>query len=160
MPFTVIIPARFASTRFPGKPLADIAGKPMVVRVAKQASKSGAREVLIATDHAEIARVVEAHGFEAVMTRSDHATGTDRIAEVARKRGFKASHIVVNVQGDEPLIPPALIRSVAASLATHRDAAIATGPYQACGASCTEWHSAIPAINLASSMPPQWATST
>ncbi len=126
MPFTVIIPARFASTRFPGKPLADIAGKPMVVRVAKQASKSGAREVLIATDHAEIARVVEAHGFEAVMTRSDHATGTDRIAEVARKRGFKASHIVVNVQGDEPLIPPALIRSVAASLATHRDAAIAT----------------------------------
>jgi 3-deoxy-manno-octulosonate cytidylyltransferase (CMP-KDO synthetase) len=126
MPFTVIIPARHASTRFPGKPLADIAGKPMVIRVAMQAAKSGAREVIIATDHAEIARVVESHGFEAMMTRKDHATGTDRLAEVAAKRRFGATHVVVNVQGDEPLIPPALIRSVAASLAAHRDAAIAT----------------------------------
>ena len=126
MTFTVIIPARYASTRFPGKPLADIAGKPMVVRVAEQAARSGAREVLIATDHAEIARVTEAHGFEAVMTRANHATGTDRLAEVAAIRRYGARHVVVNVQGDEPLIPPALIRSVAASLAEHREAAIAT----------------------------------
>ena len=126
MNFTVIIPARHASTRFPGKPLADIAGKPMVVRVAMQAAKSGARDVIVATDHAEIARVVKAHGFEAVMTRKNHATGTDRLAEVAAKRGFGANHVVVNVQGDEPLIPPALIRNVAESLAAHRQAAIAT----------------------------------
>ena len=126
MPFTVIIPARYASTRFPGKPLADIAGKPMVMRVAEQAAKSGAREVIVATDHAGIKKAVEAHGFEAMMTRKDHATGTDRLAEVARKRGYSARHIVVNVQGDEPLIPPALIREVAASLAAHREAAIAT----------------------------------
>ena len=126
MTFTVIIPARYASTRFPAKPLADIAGKPMVVRVAEQAAKSGAREVIVATDHRDIKRAVEAHGFEAMLTRKDHATGTDRLAEVARKRGYPARHIVVNVQGDEPLIPPALIRSVAASLAAHRVAAIAT----------------------------------
>ena len=126
MTFNVIIPARYASTRFPATPLADIAGKPMVVRVAEQAAKSGAREVIVATDHLDIKRAVEAHGFEAMMTRKDHATGTDRLAEVARKRGYTARHIVVNVQGDEPLIPPALIRSVAASLAAHRQAAIAT----------------------------------
>ncbi len=126
MIFSVIIPARYASSRFPGKPLADIAGKPMVVRVAAQAAKSGAREVIVATDDPEIARVAEAHGYEAVMTRKDHATGTDRLAEVAAKRRFGARHIVVNVQGDEPLIPPTLIRDVAASLATHRAASIAT----------------------------------
>ena len=126
MNFSVIIPARYASQRFPGKPLADIAGKPMIVHVAAQAAKSGARDVIVATDHPEIARVAKAHGFEAVMTRTDHATGTDRLAEVAAKRRFSTRHIVVNVQGDEPLIPPALIRDVAASLAAHRDAAIAT----------------------------------
>ena len=126
MNFSVIIPARFASTRFPGKPLADVAGKPMVVRVAAQAAKSGAREVIVATDHPEIARVVQAHGYAAMLTRKDHATGTDRLAEVAVKRRFGARHVVVNVQGDEPLIPPALIRSVAESLASHKDAAIAT----------------------------------
>ncbi len=126
MNFTVIIPARYASTRFPGKPLADVAGKPMVVRVAAQAAKSGAREVIVATDHPEIARVVQAHGYAAMLTRADHATGTDRLAEVAAKRRFGARHVVVNVQGDEPLIPPALIRSVAKSLAAHKDAAIAT----------------------------------
>jgi 3-deoxy-manno-octulosonate cytidylyltransferase (CMP-KDO synthetase) len=129
MTFTVIIPARHASTRFPGKPLADIAGKPMVVRVAMQAARSGAREVIVATDHATIARVVEAHGFEAMMTRKNHATGTDRLAEVAAKRGYGAKHVVVNVQGDEPLIPPALIRNVAANLAAHREAAIATAAH-------------------------------
>jgi len=126
MAFTVVIPSRYASTRFPGKPLADIAGKPMVVRVAMQAARCGAREVIVATDHPEIARVVQAHGFEAVMTRKDHSTGTDRLAEVAAKRCFSAHHVVVNVQGDEPLIAPALIRSVAANLAAHREAAIAT----------------------------------
>ena len=125
MSYTIIIPARYASSRFPGKPLADIAGKPMVVRVAERAAKTGA-EVIVATDHAEIARVVRAHGHAAIMTRSDHATGTDRLAEVAAKRRYNANHIVVNVQGDEPLIPPALIRRVAASLAEHNQAAIAT----------------------------------
>lgn len=129
MPFSVVIPARYASSRFPGKPLADIAGKPMVVRVASQAIKSGAREVIVATDHPEIARVVKAHGFEVMMTRLDHATGTDRLAEVAAKRRFGVRHVVVNVQGDEPLIPPALIRSVAASLTAHPSAAIATACY-------------------------------
>ncbi len=126
MTFTVIIPARYASTRFPGKPLADIAGKPMVVRVAMQAAKSGAREVIVATDNTQIANVVKAHGFNVVMTRSNHATGTDRLAEVAAHRKFSARHVVVNVQGDEPLIPPTLIRSVADSLAAHPQASIAT----------------------------------
>ena len=125
MSYTIVIPARYASSRFPGKPLADIAGKPMVVRVAERAAKTGA-EVVVATDHAEIAHVVRAHGHAAIMTRSDHATGTDRLAEVAAKRRYNANHIVVNVQGDEPLIPPALIRRVAASLAEHNQAAIAT----------------------------------
>jgi 3-deoxy-manno-octulosonate cytidylyltransferase (CMP-KDO synthetase) len=126
MPFTVIIPARYASSRFPGKPLADVGGKPMVVRVAEHAAKSGADEVIVATDCAEIARVVEAHGYTAIMTRTDHATGTDRLAEVVKKQKYGARHIVVNVQGDEPLIPPALIRQVAENLAAHRGAAIAT----------------------------------
>jgi 3-deoxy-manno-octulosonate cytidylyltransferase (CMP-KDO synthetase) len=126
MKFSVIIPARFASSRFPGKPLADIGGKPMVVRVAERAARSGAAEVLVATDHKGIAEAVRRHGYEAVMTRGGHASGTDRIAEVAAKRRYPGGHIVVNVQGDEPLIAPALIRLVAADLARHRDAAMAT----------------------------------
>ena len=126
MKFSVIIPARYASTRFPGKPLADVAGKPMVVRVAERAARSGAAEVLIATDDARIARTAEQHGFKAVMTRRDHASGTDRIAEVAARRRYRSGHIIVNVQGDEPLIAPALIRQVAAGLARHRAAAMAT----------------------------------
>src|SRR4051794_33295016 len=108
MKFVVIIPARYASSRFPGKPLADIAGIPMVVRVAKQAQRSGASEVVVATDHPGIARTVEQAGFDAMLTRRDHATGTDRLAEVVRRRGYGARAIVVNVQGDEPLIEPAL----------------------------------------------------
>ncbi|OFZ87371.1 MAG: 3-deoxy-manno-octulosonate cytidylyltransferase [Betaproteobacteria bacterium RIFCSPLOWO2_12_FULL_62_58] len=124
--FTVIIPARHASSRFPGKPLVDIAGKPMVVQVAERAKKSGAREVLIATDHPEIMSAAGRFGFTAVMTRRDHASGTDRLAEVVAKRRYPAQHIVVNVQGDEPLIEPALIRAVATNLARHRDAQIAT----------------------------------
>ena len=126
MKFSVLIPARYASTRLPGKPLAEIGGKPMVVRVAERARRSGAVEVLIATDHERIASVAREHGFEAVMTRRDHASGTDRIAEVAARRRYPGGWVVVNVQGDEPLIAPALIRRVAVNLAAHRDAAMAT----------------------------------
>ncbi|MBX3650580.1 MAG: 3-deoxy-manno-octulosonate cytidylyltransferase [Burkholderiales bacterium] len=126
MKFTVVIPARHASTRFPGKPLADIGGRPMVVRVAERAARSGAERVIVATDDARIANAVNDHGHQALMTRRDHATGTDRLAEVAAKLGLAANAIVVNVQGDEPLIAPALIRRVAENLAAHRAAAIAT----------------------------------
>jgi 3-deoxy-manno-octulosonate cytidylyltransferase (CMP-KDO synthetase) len=124
--FSVIIPARYASTRFPGKPLADVAGKPMVVRVAERARRSGAAEVIIATDHPRIAAAAVRHGFAAVMTSKHHASGTDRIAEVAAMRRYRGTHIVVNVQGDEPLIEPSLIRRVASGLARHRAAAMAT----------------------------------
>ena len=126
MKFTVVIPARYASTRFPGKPLADIGGRPMVVRVAERASRSGAAQVVVATDDRRILEAVEAHGHCALMTRGDHPSGTDRIAEVAAKLRLASGHIVVNVQGDEPLIAPALIRRVAENLAAHREAAIAT----------------------------------
>lgn len=126
MKFTVVIPARYASSRFPGKPLADIGGKPMVVRVAERAARSGAERVIVATDDTRIAAAVENHGHEVLMTRSDHATGTDRLAEVAAKLRLPARAIVVNVQGDEPLIAPALIRRVAENLAAHPAAAIAT----------------------------------
>ena len=124
--FKVVIPARHASTRLPGKPLLDIAGKPMVVHVAEQAQASGADEVIIATDHHEILEVVRACGHQAVMTRADHVSGTDRIAEVASVYAWPEETIVVNVQGDEPLIDPALIREVAQNLADHPEAAIAT----------------------------------
>ena len=113
MSFKVVIPARYASTRLPAKPLLDINGLPMVVRVAQQAAKSGAGEIVIATDHDEILQAVEAHGFKAIMTRQDHASGTDRIGEVALKLGWEDHAIVVNVQGDEPLIEPILIAQVA-----------------------------------------------
>jgi 3-deoxy-manno-octulosonate cytidylyltransferase (CMP-KDO synthetase) len=126
MDFTVVIPARHASTRLPGKMLADLAGKPMVVRVAERAQASGAAEVIVATDHLDIATAVKRHGHHAELTRTDHVSGTDRIAEVAARRGFSGERIVVNVQGDEPLIEPALIRSVAQQLAAHSEAAIAT----------------------------------
>lgn len=129
MKFTVVIPARYGSSRFPGKPLADLNGKPMVVRVAEQARKSGASQVIVATDHPEIARAVAAHGHDAVMTRKDHASGTDRLAEVVATGRYGARHIVVNVQGDEPLIAPALIRRVAERLETHRNAQIATAAH-------------------------------
>lgn len=126
MRFKVVIPARHASTRLPGKPLLDIAGKPMVVHVVEQAMASGAEEVVVATDHREILDAVKACGYQAVMTRVDHVSGTDRIAEVANLSGWLADTIVVNVQGDEPLIDPALIREVAQNLAEHPEAAIAT----------------------------------
>jgi 3-deoxy-manno-octulosonate cytidylyltransferase (CMP-KDO synthetase) len=124
--FKVVIPARHASTRLPGKPLLDVAGKPMVVHVVEQALASGAGQVVVATDHEDILRAVQADGYEAVMTRSDHVSGTDRIAEVAGKFGWSDDTIVVNVQGDEPLIEPELIREVAQNLADHPEAAIAT----------------------------------
>jgi len=109
--FTVIIPARHASTRLPGKPLADIAGKPMVVRVALRAQQAGADRVVVATDDERIKSAVEAHGIAACLTRADHPTGTDRLAEAAQRLGLADDAIVVNVQGDEPLLAPALIRA-------------------------------------------------
>lgn len=124
--FKVVIPARYASTRLPGKPLADIGGKPMVVRVAERARQSGADEVWVATDHEGVARAVRAHGFNACLTSPDHASGTDRIAEVARQRGWGTEEVVVNVQGDEPLIAPELIGAVARHLHEHPLAAIST----------------------------------
>jgi 3-deoxy-manno-octulosonate cytidylyltransferase (CMP-KDO synthetase) len=124
--FKVVIPARHASTRLPGKPLLDIGGLPMVVRVAQQAARSGAESLVVATDHADIAAAVSAHGFQAVMTRSDHATGTDRIAEVAEQLGWSPATVVVNVQGDEPLIDPDLIRAVALALDQDPESSIAT----------------------------------
>ncbi|PRP69965.1 3-deoxy-manno-octulosonate cytidylyltransferase [Chromobacterium amazonense] len=123
--FIVVIPARLASSRLPGKPLADIAGKPMVVRVAEQAAKSRAARVVVATDHADILAACAAHGVEAVLTREDHASGTDRLAEVAAKLALPADARVVNVQGDEPLIDPALIDRLAALL-EETDAPVAT----------------------------------
>lgn len=124
--FAVLIPARHASTRFPGKPLADLAGKPMVVRVCERARDSGADAVCVATDDQRIADAVRAHGFEARMTRAEHPSGTDRIAEAAAALGLADAAIVVNVQGDEPLVPPALIARVAAALAADAGASVAT----------------------------------
>ncbi len=124
--FFAIIPARYASTRLPGKPLADIHGKPMVVRVAERAVASGAAGVWVATDHEGVATAVEAWGFPAVMTSPDCASGSDRLAEVASKLGWPDDAVVVNVQGDEPLIDPALIHAVAMALFAHPDAAMST----------------------------------
>lgn len=124
--FTVIIPARYASTRFPGKPLADLAGKPMIVHVCERAKRSGAVAVHVATDDQRIADAVRGQGFSVVMTRGDHASGTDRLAEAAEHLGLADEEIVVNVQGDEPLITPALIREVAQALDKPGAAAMAT----------------------------------
>jgi 3-deoxy-manno-octulosonate cytidylyltransferase (CMP-KDO synthetase) len=114
--FVVIIPARLASTRLPNKPLADLGGKPMVVRVAERAQQSGASRIIVATDHPDIAAACAAHGIEACMTRADHPSGTDRIAEVARTLGLAPDAVVVNLQGDEPLIDPALLAACAARI--------------------------------------------
>lgn len=126
MSFVALIPARMASTRLPGKPLADIVGKPMVVRVAERAARSGAVRVCIATDDHRVAQAVESHGHQALLTRADHPTGTDRLAEAIEHLGLGDDAVVVNVQGDEPLIDPTLIDAVAATLHEHPDAAIAT----------------------------------
>jgi 3-deoxy-manno-octulosonate cytidylyltransferase (CMP-KDO synthetase) len=124
--FVVVIPARFASTRLHGKALVDIAGKPMVVHVAQRAQRSGAAEVWIATDDERIVNAAQAHGCQAMMTRSDHGSGTDRIAEVAALHGWSEERIVVNVQGDEPRISPGLIRHVAEVLEREPDASMST----------------------------------
>jgi 3-deoxy-manno-octulosonate cytidylyltransferase (CMP-KDO synthetase) len=124
--FRVVIPARHASTRLPGKPLLPLAGMPMIMHVHRIAQRSGASEVIVATDDARIRDACEAAGAAVEMTSPRHASGTDRIAEVARRRGWPDGDIVVNVQGDEPLLPPALVGQVAALLAARPDAAIAT----------------------------------
>lgn len=124
--FTVVIPSRFASTRLPGKPLQLIAGKPMVQHVWEQACKSSAERVVVATDDARIVDACRAFGADVVLTREDHNSGTDRLAEVATALGLAPDAIVVNVQGDEPLIPPALIDQVAANLAHHGEARMST----------------------------------
>lgn len=129
MAFRVVVPARFASTRLPGKPLADIAGKPMVVRVAEAAQRSSAISVCVATDDVRVRLAVEAAGLTAVMTGTGHASGTDRIAEVAALLAWPEDDIVVNVQGDEPLIEPALIDGVAAALAGDPAAVVATAAH-------------------------------
>lgn len=117
MSFIAIIPARYASSRLPGKPLADIHGKPMVVHVVERARESGADRVIVATDHPDVAAAVEAAGGEVCMTRPDHQSGTERLAEVIDRMGFGDDDIIVNVQGDEPMIPPVIIRQVAENLA-------------------------------------------
>jgi len=124
--FTVVIPARQASTRLPGKMLADIAGIPMVVRVGQRALASGASSVLIATDDQLIARAAQAFGLNALMTSADHPSGTDRLAEAVQHLGLPDEAIVVNVQGDEPLIDPQLIHRVAELLAQDLEVSIAT----------------------------------
>ena len=126
MSFTVIIPARYASTRFPGKPLADLKGKPMVVHVCERAKNSGAAAVHVATDDERVAAAVRAHGHSVVMTRADHPSGTDRLAEAARKLKLSDKAIVVNVQGDEPLIASKLIAQVARVLEKKKQASIST----------------------------------
>ncbi|WP_420978618.1 3-deoxy-manno-octulosonate cytidylyltransferase [Burkholderia gladioli] len=128
-PFIAVVPARLASTRLPNKPLADIGGKPMVVRVAERAREAGAARVLVASDAPSVLEAAQAAGFEALLTRADHPSGTDRLAEVATTLALPDDTIVVNVQGDEPLIDPTLVRDVASHLATHPDCAIATAAH-------------------------------
>lgn len=129
MSFTVLIPARLASTRLPNKPLADIAGLPMIVRVARQARLSAADRVVVAADDASIVAACAAHGVDALLTRKDHPSGSDRLAEACEQLGLPDEAIVVNVQGDEPLIDPSLIDAVADMLASHRDAAMSTAAH-------------------------------
>jgi 3-deoxy-manno-octulosonate cytidylyltransferase (CMP-KDO synthetase) len=129
MPFTVLIPARLASTRLPDKPLADIGGLPMVVRVAQRALASGASRVVVAADDARIVDACTRHGIDALLTRTDHASGSDRLAEACTLLALPDDEIVVNVQGDEPLIHPALIDAVAAELAAQAEAAMSTAAH-------------------------------
>ncbi len=124
--FHVVIPARYASTRLPGKPLVDLAGKPMIVRVFQQAQRAGARSVVVATDDERVAAAVTSAGGDAEMTRTDHVSGSDRVMEVAARRGWGDQDIVVNVQGDEPLIPGAVIVQVARRLAADEAFGVAT----------------------------------
>ncbi|HLF11364.1 MAG TPA: 3-deoxy-manno-octulosonate cytidylyltransferase [Gammaproteobacteria bacterium] len=124
--FIVVIPARYASTRLPGKPLEDIAGKPMIEWVYRQARRSGASQVIVATDDERIAAACRRFAAPVELTSVEHPSGTDRIAELAHRFGWDDQQIVVNVQGDEPLLPPAVIAQTATLLAAHPEAAIAT----------------------------------
>lgn len=127
--FTVLVPARLASTRLPDKPLASIGGVPMVVRVARRAALSAASRVVVATDAPAVLDACRAHGVEAIATRADHASGSDRLAEAAVALGLDGDAIVVNVQGDEPLVEPALIDACARALAAAPDCAMATAAH-------------------------------
>ena len=129
MKFTVLIPARLASTRLPDKPLADLAGRPMVVRVAERAAASGAAAVVVAADDARIEQACLAHGVRCVLTRPDHASGSDRLAEACELLGLAGDEIVINVQGDEPLIDPALVRRTAELLAERSDCVMSTAAH-------------------------------
>jgi 3-deoxy-manno-octulosonate cytidylyltransferase (CMP-KDO synthetase) len=129
MSFTVLIPARMASSRLPDKPLADIAGKPMVVHVADRAAESGAERVVVACDDERIRAACATHGVAAVLTRTDHASGSDRLAEACTLLGLDGDDVVVNVQGDEPLIDPALIGEVAAMLVHRPDCVMSTAAH-------------------------------
>lgn len=124
--FKVVIPARYASTRLPGKPLLNIAGKPMIAHVCEKAQQAGAEEVVVATDDDRILQTVSDLGIRAVMTRPNHQNGTERIAEVVERCGWPGHEIIVNLQGDEPLIPPEIIQELAAVLDGQQQAGIAT----------------------------------
>ncbi len=125
-PFSVVIPARYGSTRFPGKPLADLGGRPVLAHVCQRARASGADEVLVATDDSRIAEAARAAGVEVAMTRADHPSGTDRLAEVATERQWDDDHVVVNLQGDEPFMPGVLIAQVARDLQSLGEAEMGT----------------------------------
>ncbi|PUE07059.1 3-deoxy-manno-octulosonate cytidylyltransferase [Limnohabitans sp. T6-5] len=127
--FTVLIPARMASSRLPNKPIADIAGTPMVVRVAQRALLSQASRVVVAADDQRIVQACRAHGIEALLTRQDHVSGSDRLAEACQLLGLPDDAVVVNVQGDEPVIPPALINEVARLLTDRPDASMSTAAH-------------------------------
>lgn len=129
LPFKVVIPARYAASRLPGKPLLEIAGKPLIQHVHERAQATAAEEILIATDDERIAAACQAFGAEVVMTRADHRSGTDRLAEVIAVRGWSDDTLVVNLQGDEPGMPPALVDQVAAGLAGHGRVGMATLAY-------------------------------
>lgn len=129
MGFTVLLPARLASTRLPNKPLADIAGLPMIVRVAQRAAQSRASDVVVAADDASIVAACSEHGVRALLTRRDHATGSDRLAEACTLLGLDGEDLVVNVQGDEPLIDPRLVDACAALLEQRRDCVMSTAAH-------------------------------
>lgn len=122
----IIIPARFSSTRLPGKPMLDIAGKPMIVRVCEAASAAPVDQIVVATDDARIQAIVREHGFEAIMTRADHVSGTDRLQEAAQILGLAADDLIINLQGDEPLMPADNLNQVAQLLVRHPEASVAT----------------------------------
>lgn len=126
MSFTVLIPARLASTRLPNKPLADLEGLPMIVRVAQRAARSGARQVVVASDSPEVLAACAAHGVQAVLTRADHVSGSDRLSEACEQLGLDGQDMVVNVQGDEPLIAPGMIDACAAQLSARPDCVMST----------------------------------